>query len=100
MSLWLDVARLAAGANAALLLVLGGIWLNNYRHHGASHTLALLVVAGFLLVENALWLALYLFHPEFIGWFVNAGSDVQIGVTMLCGLELVALVVLTYITWR
>lgn len=100
MSSWLDVARLAAGANAALLLVLGAIWLGNYRRHGASHTLALLVVAGFLLLENALWLYLYLAHPAFIGWFVSAGTDVQVGVTMLCGLELVALTVLAYITWR
>ena len=100
MTLWLDVARLAAGANAALLLVLGGIWLTSYRRHGASHTLALLVVAAFLLVENALWLGLYLLHPEFIGWFRAASTDVQIGITMLCGLELVALAVLTSITWR
>lgn len=100
MSVWLDAARLAAGANVGLLLVLGSVWANNYRNHGASHTLALLVVAGFLLVENGLWLALYLWHPEFIGWFVEASSDIQIAVTLLCGLELVALVVLTYITWR
>lgn len=99
MSIWLDAARLAAGANAALLLVLGAVWLRNYRRHGASHTLALLVVAGFLLVENALWLFLYILHPAFIGWFVETGTDVQVGVFMLCGLELVALSVLTRITW-
>lgn len=100
MSIWLDIARLAAGANATLLLVLVAIWLGNYRRHGASHTLALLVVAGFLLVENALWLYLYLLHPAFISWFVDASMDVQVGITMLCGLELVALAVLAYITWR
>ena len=99
MALWLDVARFAAGANALLLLALGSVWLRNYRQHGAKHTLGLLVFAGFLLVENALWLYLYLVHPRFIGWFVDAGTDVQVGVTMLCGLELVALVVLVRITW-
>ena len=98
MTLWLDAARLAAGVNAALLVVLGSVWLRNYRDHGAQHTLALLVVAGFLLVENALWLYLYLLHPAFIGWFADAGADVQIAVTMLCALELVALAVLARIT--
>ena len=99
MSIWLDAARHAAGANAALLLVLASDRLRNYRDHGARHTLSLLVVAGFLLVENALWLGLYLAHPGFIGWFVETGTDVQIGVFLLCGLEFVALAVLTRLTW-
>lgn len=100
MALWLDVARTAAGVNVALLLALGSVWLRNYRAHGAEHTLGLLVVATFLLLENALWLYLYLLHPSFIGWFVAVGTDVQIGVTMLCGLELVALAFLARLTWR
>ena len=99
MAIWLDVARVAAGVNAALLVALGSVWLRNYRRHGAAHTLALLVFAAFLLVENALWLYFYVFHPAFIGWFVNAGTGVQIGMAFLCGLELVALAFLTRITW-
>lgn len=100
MSLWITMARLAAGANLLLAAGLGTVWLRNYRRHGASHTLALVVVAGFLLAENALWLFFYTAHPGFVGWFVDAGTDVQAGVTMLCGLELVALVALARITWR
>ena len=100
MTLWLDAARAAAGMNVLLLLALGSVWLRGYRQHGARHTLGLLVFAAFLLVENALWLYLYVLHPSFVGWFVASGSDVQAGVTMLCGLELVALVVLARITWR
>lgn len=99
MTVWLDVARAAAGVNVLLLLALGSVWQRNYRQHGARHTLGLLVVAAFLLVENALWLYFYLVHPAFIGWFVAAGSDVQLGMAMLCGLELVALAFLTRITW-
>lgn len=100
MTVWLDVARGAAGVNVLLLLALGSVWLRNYRQHGARHTLGLLVVGAFLLVENALWLYFYLVHPAFIGWFANADADVQVGMTMLCGLELVALAVLARITWR
>lgn len=100
MTVWLDLARAAAGVNVLLLLALGSVWLRNYRRHGASHTLGLLVVGAFLLVENALWLYFYLAHAGFVGWFVEASPDVQVGMTLLCGLELVALVVLTRITWR
>jgi hypothetical protein len=99
MTIWLDVARAAAGVNLLLLLALGSVWLRNYRKHGARHTLGLLVFAVFLLVENALWLYFYLLHPDFIGWFDHAGVDVQVGVTLLCGLELVALAFLARITW-
>ncbi len=99
MSVWLSVALAAAGVNVLLLLVLGSIWLRNYRQYGASHTLGLLVFAMFLLVQNLLWLYFYSLHPVFVGWFVNAGTDVQIGLTLLCGLETLALLILFKITW-
>ncbi|ELY61667.1 hypothetical protein [Natronococcus jeotgali] len=99
MEVWLQAARIAAGVNVVLLLALGSIWLRNYRQHGAHHTLGLLVFDTFLLVQNLLWLYFYILHPDFIGWFVNSGTDVQIGVTMLCGLELVAILFLARITW-
>ena len=99
MGIWLDLARAAAAANVVLLLALGSVWLRGYRRHGARHTLGLLVFAAFLLVENALWLFLYVFHRGFAGWFANTSADVQIGVMLLCGLELVALLVLVRITW-
>jgi hypothetical protein len=100
MSAWLNVAVAAAAVNLVLLGVLGAIWLRNYRQHRASHTLGFLVVAVFLLVQNALWVYFYGFHSEFIDWFVNAGTDVQIGMTFLCALETIALVVLFRITWQ
>jgi len=83
-----------------VLLALGSVWLRGYRRHGARHTLGLLTFAAFLLVENALWLYLYVLNPKFVGWFVATSTDVQVGITMLCGLELVALAFLAHITWR
>lgn len=100
MSLWLDLARVAAAGNAAVLLALAWVWIPRYRQHGARHTLFLLVFAGFLFVENALWLGLYVLHDGFVGWFVNAGTDVQIGMFALCGLEFVALAFMLSVTWR
>lgn len=100
MSLWLDAARVAAGANVVLLVALGRIWLRNYRRHGADHTLGLLVFAAFLLLENLLWLYLYVLRGDFVGWFDATSGGVQASVTMLCALELVALLVLARITYR
>ncbi|MFB6195922.1 MAG: hypothetical protein ABEI80_07100 [Haloplanus sp.] len=99
MSIWLTVARASAVVNLLLLVGLGRFWLGRYRQHGASHTLGLLVVAAFLLVENALWVYFYAFHAGFVGWFVNSTPDLQFGMALLCGLELVALVALVRITW-
>lgn len=99
MDVWLGAARLAAALNVAVLLALGYVWLGNYRDHGAQHTLGLLVFAGLLFVQNVLWLYFYVFHPDFIGWFVNSGTDVKAGVTALCGLELAALAFLGRITF-
>lgn len=99
MSVLLTTALLAAAVNLILLVVLGSVWLRNYRQFRASHTLGLLVFASFLLIQNGLWLYFYRFHPAFIGWFVNASTDVQIGMMLLCSLETVALLVLFRITW-
>lgn len=99
MSLWLDLARVAAGVNVVLLLALGSVWLRNYRRHGASHTLGLLVVGGFLLVENGLWLYFYVLHDGYVGWFAGTSPDVQVGMVLLCGLETVALAALVRLTW-
>lgn len=100
MSLWLTVARLAAGANVVLLAVLGSIWLRNYRDHGARHTLMLLVFAGFLFVENLVWLYVYVVREDVVGWYLATGTDVQVSLMLLCGLEFVALAVMTAITAR
>lgn len=99
MSLLLDVGRVAAIANVALLLGLIYVWGDVYRQHGASHTLGLLIFAAVLLAQNALWIYAYLFHAQFIGWFHDGDLAYQLTVTSLCGLQTVALLVLARITW-
>jgi hypothetical protein len=92
MSVWFEAARVAAGVNVVLLVALGVVWGRNYLDHGARHTLMLLAFATFLFVENALWVYFYTFVPGFAAWFTAAGTNAQVGLTMLCGLETIALV--------
>jgi hypothetical protein len=94
------VARGAAAVNAVILAGLCTVWLRNYRRHGARHTLGLLVFGGFLLVENGRWLYFYLVNEGYVSWFSETSAGVQTGLAMLCGLELLALLFLGWITWR
>jgi len=100
MGIWLDAARLAAALNLVLLAALGGVWLRNYLDHGARHTLSLLIFAALLLVQNAVWLYFYTLHAGYVGWFEATGTDVQVGMMALCGLELLGLAVLASFTLR
>lgn len=100
MSLWLTLGRLATGANLVLLVGLSYIWLRNYRRHGASHTLALLIFGGFLLLENLVWLYLYVLSSGYVAWYEATTVTIQVAITGLCALEFVALLVLSYLTWR
>lgn len=99
MQLWLNLAQIAAVLNLGLLASLGWVWLGNYRRHGATHTLGLLVFALLLFVQNGLWIYFYVFHEGYVFWYINAGVDVQIGLAALCGLETLALAFLVRITW-
>lgn len=98
MSLWLSAGRVAAGVNVVLLAWLLSIWWSTYRQHGARHTRGLLVVGGFLFVENLVWVGLYFLHAPFFNWYQVGDSVVQAGVLSLCGLETIALLVLAWIT--
>lgn len=100
MGLWLDLARLAAGGNAVILVALGTVWLRNYLDHGARHTLVLLVFAGLLFVENLVWLYVYLVRSDIAQWYVQTPPEIQISLMSLCGLEFVALGAMATISLR
>jgi hypothetical protein len=100
MGVWMTAAQIAAAANLLLVGALGSVWLRNYRRHGASHTLAYLVFAAFLFVENALWLYLYVLNDAFVGWYEVTTPTIQTSMALLCGLETLALVAVARITLR
>lgn len=100
MGIWLDVARVTAALNVFVLLSLGYVWVGNYRRHGADHTLGLVVVGAFLLVENVLWVYFYVLDEDYVDWFLATDATMQLGLSMLCVLEFGALVFLAHLTWR
>jgi hypothetical protein len=100
MNVWLAIGRIATGLNLVLLVGLSYVWLGNYRRHGARHTLALLIFGGFLLLENVVWLYLYVINAEYVAWYVATGAQVQIAIMGLCVLELIALLVLSRLAWQ
>ncbi|MFC6837668.1 hypothetical protein [Halomarina ordinaria] len=93
MGLMLDAARVAAGINVVLLLVLISIWARNYRLVRSRLTLGSMVFAGFLLAENAVALYYYVAGP------VMPTAAVRI-MMILQLLEVVGISVLVYVTWQ
>lgn len=93
MSLLLDVARVAAGLNVLLLLVLSYIWARNYRRIRSQQTLGTLVFALFLLGENALALYYYLYGPAMSAPAIRAMMYLQV-------LETAGIAFLVYVTSR
>lgn len=91
MSVLLDVARLAAGLNVVLLVILAWIWGRNYRQIRSKQTLGTLVFALALQAENVVALYYYLSPPPMSVAAVRAMMVLQV-------LESVALLFLTYVT--
>ena len=100
MSIWFDVARLAAGVNLLLLGILLSIWGRNYLEFRSKHTLGLAVFASFLLAENGLSLYVYLVDPMLSAWFASDVPAIAWRAMMaLHVLETVGLVFLLWVTW-
>lgn len=81
-------------------MAVGYVWIGNYRRHRALHTLALSIFAGFLFVQNIVWLYLYGINEYYIDWFVHTGTDLQVALMALCVLETGALAFIAWITLR
>jgi hypothetical protein len=94
MSNTILMAGAMAGVNILLLGTLTVVWLRNYRTFGSSMLAGLVAFGAALLVENAA--ALYFFFTMQMLYSGDAG--VQQVVMVLRGLQLVALLSLTYVT--
>ena len=97
---WIDLARVAVGANILLLAVLIYVWGQNYYQIRSKHTLGLLVFALLLFGENAIALYFYSLDPLLSAWFSTQVPDPAWQAMMaLHSFETVALAVLAWITW-
>jgi hypothetical protein len=100
MSLWFDIARIAAGVNIALLAVLLTIWGRNYLDFRSKHTLGLAMFAAFLLARNAFSLYIYIVDPTLSAWFASGVPDIAWRAMMaLHVLETFGLSFLVWVTW-
>jgi len=102
MSIWTDLAKVAAGVNVALLVALLYVWGRNYLQFRSKHTLGLLVFAVFLLAENALMLYTYLLDPTLSTWWHDQSKvptivwQAQMALNVL---QTVGIGFLVWITW-
>ncbi len=100
MSLLLEASRVAVLVNLGLLVALGYVWVSSYRSTRALYPLALSVFAALLVLQNAVWVYLYVVDSSYIYWFTSLEIGLQLALFSLCGLETLALVVLGYLTLR
>mgnify|MGYP000020602570 CR=1 FL=1 len=100
MSIWFDVARVAAGLNVVFLLALGYVWGRNYVELRSKHALGLFMFSAFLLLENLFALYYYLVDPQLSVWFSTGVSPLAWSAMMtLHVLESIGLAFMAWITY-
>ncbi len=92
----LAVASALSGLNILLLLVLGTVWVQNYREFKTPLTLGLLGFAAVLVVENLVALSFF-FSMGML--YANSGTA-QLTVLLMRGLQFVAVLFLTIVSLR
>jgi len=93
----LDVATVIAVLNVALLLGLLGVWVRNYRTFGTQLVAGMIAFATVLLLQNLVAIYFFAFSMKML---FAMDPTVQFAVMVLRGLELVALVALSLVTYR
>jgi hypothetical protein len=96
MGVQIQAAVALAGVNLLCLAALAVVWLRNYRQFGSTLVLGLLAFALAMLAENAL--AVYFFLT--MNSLYSGDPHVQQAVLVLRALQLLAVVILTFVTVR
>jgi len=100
MTLWVDVARVAIGINLLLLLSLVYVWGRNYAELRSPLALGLVLFGTFLFLENGMAFYFYFLEETLRVWVESVPTIAQTAMTLLRVCETVALVFLTWTTWR
>ena len=90
------IASGIAGVNILLLAGLTAVWVRNYRTFQTNLILGLIVFGSVMLLENAA--AIYFFFSTKMLYSGDPG--VQTAVAVLRGMQLVALLFLSWVTMR
>ena len=96
MGTMISAAMALAALNVLLLVPLTVIWIRNYSTFRTNLVLGLLAFAVAMLAENAV--ALYFFFS--MQSFYGGAPGVQKAVLVLRALQFIAIVLLTYATWK
>ncbi|SEW09273.1 hypothetical protein [Halobacterium jilantaiense] len=96
MTTYLTVATVLSGLNILLLVLLGRVWVRNYRQFGTPLTLGLLGFAVVLAVENLVALAFFFS----MGMLYADSATAQLAVLAMRGLQFVAVLFLTVVSMR
>ncbi len=100
MGIWLTAAGAASAFNVALLLVLVGIWVGNYRDIGSKHALGLAIFGTLLLAENLLAFYYYVLDPQVAQLLRSAAPVAGRAMSIVQFLELAGLLFLAWVTWE
>lgn len=96
MAVWVDLARVASGANVLMLLGLSVLWGRNARRYHSKHAVGLVVFAVLLLVENAFSLYALAVDPTLTAWIAGSAPVAQAAMMAFRVIELVAIAVLAW----
>ena len=92
-----DAVVVVSVINLVLLSILTYVWVSNYRKFNSPHILGLIIFAVALSAEN---IAAIYFHFRAMEMLYAASPEAQIAAVFLRGLQLVALLALTWTTLK
>ena len=99
MAVWVDLTRVAAGANVLVLLGLSYLWGRSAWRFRSKHTVGLAVFALLLLVENAIAVYVFSVDPRLTAWIAASAPVAQKAMMALKVIELGALAALAWTAW-
>jgi hypothetical protein len=100
MSVLLTLLRASAALSVVLLVGLIYIWGRNYFIFRSKHTVGLLIFAGILLLQNAISVYFFVFHPAVSHWIANDVASVhQLPMFVITSVYVLGLGGIAFITW-
>lgn len=97
MAVYLNIATFFAVINVFLLLILLYVWGMNYKKFKTFLVLGLIIFASVMVIQNIVSIYFFAFSMEM---YFSANVTIQKAVMVLRGLELIALLFLTWVSLK